>query len=521
LKLRKHQKKQNKLTLKALKVHDHVLYGAPTGFGKSICILDLIKRFISNGERVLIIAPYRKLVFQLLDTFEEYSPALLMGTDSYGDPATSPIVVASLSTLSRRLQKDPLVIGGLDKIMIDEAHISFNIVDGVPTTIISDLHKRYWGTSKWIGFTATPITASGYRLEGWDHSIYKYSTGWLIKKGWLAKFDYFSAPDINVKGLNVNKATGDYNTSDMEKRTNTASAINAVYKNYKKFAKGKKTLIFGASIEHAKLIHAKFIKKGISCRVIHSMIPEKEQKKILAEYKANVFDVLINVAMLTTGFDDPEVEVLFLARPVGSIRLAIQIWGRSLRTHGDIPKVKIVDLCSVYLKCGLPDDERNWNKSKDEDDEKFADDGSKVEDEEDDITDIAIECRECKYVFRMIDAKRNTVTTSEYLETEYFCPSCNSIAKVITKELQSVEVAKLLTASDIDQSMKYSLVEIKQLLGEMIKMNTRAKTSWGHFIHRECVVKNRKAYENAYKGYDQKVYSSNQAWKRIMDIYNG
>ena len=70
-------------------------------------------------------------------------------------------------------------------------------------------------------------------------------------------------------------------------------------------------------------------------------------------------------------------------------------------------------------------------------------------------------------------------------------------------------------------SVKYSSVEIKQILGELIKQNTSAKTSWGHFIHRTCVSSEAKsAYEQAYKGYDQKVFSPQQAWKRIMGIYN-
>ena len=503
-----------KLGLKALKKHDHVLFGSPTGSGKSIMMLDIVSKSLANGERVLVILPYRKLVFQIMDTFKNYSPALVMGTDSYGDPKTSPIVIASLTTLSRRLKTNPMLIGGLDLIVIDEAHIAFNMPDDSPSKITTTLHKLYWNTTKFLGFTATPITASGFRLEGWDHSIYKYSTGWLIKHGWLAEFDYYSVPDIDIEGLRVNSFTGEYSTADIEERTNNASAIRAVLKNYKKYGKGKKCLIFGASIDHAELIHKKFQKKGINTRTIHSNLSEKEQQKILEEYKNNVFEVLINVAMLTTGFDDPEVEVLFIARPVGSKRLAIQINGRALRTHKDIPKVKIVDLCSVYLKCGLPDDKHNWNKEKPK---KGIKDDSE---ESPSIEEVILECRSCSNVFRMVDAKRNTKMSKSFVEIEYICPICNEIADVKIKPLEDSKAVKIKTGSDIDNK-KYSLVDIKQLLGELIKQNTGAKPSWGHFIHRTCVTSDSKdVYEQAYKGYDQGVYTGKQAWKRIMDVYN-
>ncbi len=510
-KLYKHQKKMVKLSHKALKKHKHLLFGSPTGSGKSVMILDMVQGFINNGERVLVIAPYRKLIFQLMETFENESPALMMGTDGYGDVKSSYLIVASLSTLSRRLQKDPLLLGGIDKVVIDEAHLSFNIPNGKPTKIIAELYKRYWNTAQFIGFTATPITAGGYRLEGWDHSIYKYNTKWLIDHGWLSKFEYYSVPEIDGSGLRVQSSTGDYSTADMETVTNTPTAIKSVHENFLKFGATKKTLIFAASIEHAKLIQEYFLEVGVASRVIHSMLKENEQRKILEEYKNNVFNVLINVAMLTTGFDDPEVEMLLIARPIGSKRLAIQVWGRVLRVHAAFDEVIILDMASVYLKCGLPDDEVNWNREKKPKGEKQEVDNS--------IEDVVKECRTCQQVYRMIDAKRSKVVSEKLIEVTYICPNCGEVADIVTTEMETVEVSKIQTASDIDFSKKYNRKEVMQMLGELIKMNTKAKTSWGTFIHRQCLKNDKKGYRTALYGYAQEVYSAGQAWRRVMNIY--
>ncbi len=515
-KLRKHQKKTVKLAQKALLQHSHVLIGAPTGFGKSLCILDMVSKALANGERILVIAPYRKLVFQLMDTFSSESPALLMGSDSYGDPKTSPLIVASLSTLSRRLNKDMFAIGGLDAIFIDEAHLSFNIPDNTPTKSVAQLYKRYWNTCKWVGFTATPITANGYRLEGWDHSIYKYTTAWLIKKGWLAEFKYYSVPEIDTSNLKIQSNTGDYSTSDMESVTNIPTAIKSVYDNYLKFGEDKKTLIFAASIAHATILMEYFKEKGAKVRVIHSNLPENQQRRILEEYKSNVFDVLINIGMLTTGFDDPEIETLMVARPVGSRRLFLQVVGRSLRLHENIPTVTIVDMTSAYLKCGLPDDLVNWNREKKKRGEDTGDDDNNTPD----ITDVTIECRSCNTVFRMVDAKREKLVTEELIELTYFCPACNEIADIKTTNLEVAVVQKIQTSSDINLSANYSMDEVHTMLGELIKANTqKAKTSWGFYIHKTCIAADRKAYKMALYGYAQKVYSSKQAWKRIMGVY--
>lgn len=514
-KLRKHQKKQNKTLVKSLKKHDHVLYGAPTGFGKSICIFDLVQRFIDSGERVLVIAPYRKLVNQLMGTFASERPTLLMGADSYGNPRTSSIVIASLSTLQRRLKADAGYVGDIDKIIIDEAHLSFNIAGGEPTTIVKPIYDRYWEKAKWIGFTATPITAGGYRLEGWDDTIYKYNTRWLIEKGWLADFKYISTRAINTTGLKIQSSTGDYSVSDMEEVTNNPAAVSSVVDNYNSYGKGKKVLMFAVSIAHGELLEDALKAEGVKCGLIHSNLSEADQERLLVEFENRAIDVLVNVQMLTTGFDDPEVEVLMIARPIGSLRLAIQVWGRALRVHKDIEKVLIVDLTGVYDKVGyLPDDEFDFNKVK-------RSRGKSDDDTEKSIEDVMWDCPDCNAVARMIDCKQNTALSESLSVTTYFCPNCGEVIHENSIDLSANEVEVVKTARDIDFSVEYTMNDVMQKLGEIITQNTRnAKTSWGAYIHKECMRKNRKKYMDAFYGYAQGIYGSRKAWKRIMEVYN-
>ena len=515
-KLRKHQKKQIKLTLKALKKHDHVLFGASTGFGKSLCILDLTQKAIEAGERVLVIAPYRKLIFQLLDTFVDENPSLLMGTDSYGNVRSGNLVVASLSTLARRLNADAGYLGNIDKIIIDEAHLGFNIPNKKPTKNVKALYDIYWNKAKWIGFTATPITAGGYRLEGWDFTVFKYNTAWLIKKGWLSKFKYLSKTSIDTSGLKLQSSTGDYKVEDMEELTNTTAAVSSVIDNYLESCKGLKTLLFAVSIAHAELIHEAFAEKGISVAIIHSKIPESQQRDILEAYKNNAYDVLVNVAMLTTGFDDPEVGALIIARPIGSLRLAIQVWGRALRVHADIDRVLILDLTGVYEKVGyLPDDNFNFDRVKGASKTSDSDEVKSIE-------DYIYTCPSCNEVSRMIDCSRNTEITDDISVTTFYCPECNEVINETSIDLVVHEIEEIKTASDIDFTVSYNGKEVMEALGKLIKLNTRsAKTSWAMYINKTCMQKDKPRYKDAFYGYMQEVYSHRKAWKRIMDIYNG
>ena len=497
MKLREHQKKQNKAVRKALKEHDHVLYGAPTGFGKSVCILDFVRRYLAKGSRVLVIAPFRKLVFQLRDTFSDYDPALLMGADSCGIAHRSPLVLGTRQTINARLKNDPDYIGRIDVVIIDEAHISFG----------EEVKNRYWDSAKWIGFSATPITASGYRLEGWDNTIYMYDTAWLIDRGWLAQFDYYNVKGIDTAGLRIQRSTGDYAVQDVEERVTAAAAIESVVREWEKHGRGKKTLIFAASIRHATLLQENI--PGSS--VIHSEMPESEIQSILG----GPWTTLINVAMLTTGFDDPAIEVLMLARPTASVRLAIQIWGRALRLHPDIPKVRFVDLCNVTGTVNLlPNESPNWNRTKKESGEEAAERSRN-------IGEIMSTCWSCGADYRMVEAKKEKRFMEDRMTTISFCPHCGEVVDESSINLANIETEKIRTVADLDMTKKYTVREVKQMIGELIKLNTRnAKTSWSHFIYSRCIAADPKRFHVVIAGWDQGVFSASQAWRRLMDIYD-
>ena len=459
MKLYKHQKIQNKAIKKALKQKPHILYGASTGFGKSVCILDIVKKGLANDLRILVLAPYRKLIFQLETTFSNYAPRVIMCQLDRGS-LTSDLVLTSMDTMNSRLRKGSKVFEGFNLIIIDEVHISCNFPP-LDNTRMKLLYDKYWDKAKWIGFSATPIKANGYRLEGWDKSIYKYNTRWLIDNEFLAEYVYHAPKEINLSDLRVR--AGEYLQSDVEEVTNTPSAIKSVKKLWKKKCKVNKVLIFASSIHHAELLQESI--KGST--VIHSKLKEFEIQKTLDSFECVKTGVLINVNMLTTGFNDPSIDVVILARPIQSIRTYLQCVGRGLRKYGD--KVcTIYDMCSCYKKCGLPTDPRDWNKVKGVTEKR---------EQGDEIT--AMKCDLCDAVsptgaFEVVKSMDKNIQT-----TEYYCPECSEMCKIVTGEL--IKVDKMV---EIKQTKAKVLLhkERKQIVGEFISEFTKAKISWSHFI---------------------------------------
>lgn len=517
MELRKHQIKQNKMASKALKKYDHVIYGAPTGFGKSIAALKLIEKYINKGKRVILLAPRIELVNQLAATCALLNPVVVQGSRKIiGDPKSALLVITIPQTANTRIKNDENFFGDVDYVMVDECHLFFNIVDSIPGDGIKWIHDRYWNKCKWLGFSATPITANGSRLEGWDTSIYKYDTRWLIKKGWLSKFNYFAEDSIDTSAIKIDKKTHDYTASDMNDVVNTASAIDAINTAYFKYCKDKKVIIFAATIEHGKLI-VEYMRDyhKIDARIIHSKLTPKQVKETLQEFKRGIYSVIVNVQMLTTGFDDPTVESIILARPIGSVRLAIQIFGRVLRTHDDIPYVDIIDLCGVHKDTVLPDEPINWNK------EKYN--GENPFDENDGVNKI-VQCVHCKGEFKLNERKFERVYKDHIMVLTYMCPQCGQIISENDTQLSiPTEMQKIKTMSDLNLNIQYVPAQVIMEIIREKNLNSFTKDTnpnFAYFMVRSFKQKGRvKLLKELCAAYKQGIYTYEKTWKLLLDVH--
>ena len=85
---------------------------------------------------------------------------------------------------------------------------------------------------------------------------------------------------------------------------------------------------------------------------------KSERERILAAFKAGKIKVVVNVGVLTTGFDYPELDTIVMARPTKSLSLWYQIVGRAIRPSPDKEKSWVVDLCGNLNRFGKVEDLR-------------------------------------------------------------------------------------------------------------------------------------------------------------------
>jgi len=353
LTLRPYQRDAVSATVQHFKKHDSAaVIVLPTGAGKSLVIAELAA--IAN-YKVLVLAHVKELVEQNQKKFHLYGlKSSVFSAGLKQKDSSAKVVFASIQSAVRNLdqfqQQFSLVI-------IDECHRISDDSDSQYATIIKTLQRQN-GNLKVLGLTATP-----YRLgSGWIyqyhhhgfaradspraflHCIYELPLSYMIKHKFLtppkvydatiAEYDFSQLPGYQ----NASYSSGELNQLLVKHQRVTQSIIEQVVE-LSRTRQG--VMIFAATVKHAQEILSYL--PFDQCALIIGDTDHSERDRLIQAFKDKKIKFLVNVSVLTTGFDAPHVDVIALLRPTQSVSLFQQIVGRGLRLAPDKENCLILD----------------------------------------------------------------------------------------------------------------------------------------------------------------------------------
>ncbi len=332
--------------------HRSVMVQMPTGTGKTVLLAEVIRA--SGCGVVLVVAHRRELIEQISRTLAGLGIGhglIISGKKADG---TALVQVASIQTLARRGVADfkPSLV------IVDEAHHA-----------LAETYRvlwECWPEAKFLGLTATPCRLSGEAFTDlFDVLLQSWSIREFIRKGWLSDLDYVSVRSDSVAmrkvaSLGKRGADGDYQTKEMANVLDVPESIAHLYQSYKKYADGKKGIVYAISQTHARHIAEYYSEHGVRCAVVDSRTPVGERQQTVDDYRLQNIDILVNVDVFGEGFDVPEVEFIQLARPTLSLSKYLQQLGRGMRITDGKSIVTILDQVGLYLVFGLPTNDWDW-----------------------------------------------------------------------------------------------------------------------------------------------------------------
>lgn len=283
-----------------------VLIVSPPGSGKSIVIAEIARLATKNGKQILFTVNRKELVSQIKNSFVK------QGVD------LSNCTIMTVGKVANRLEKIPKP----DLIIIDEAH----------HTRAKSYEKiiNYFKDVPLLGFTATPWRMDGKGFNDLYSSLVEGpQVEWLIEHNRLADYTYVSRI-LGKKDLLKVSSTSDYTNRSMNQYIKSMNFGNMI-KTYEEFAKDRKTIVYAPSIESAKLIVRKFKENGFNAVKVDSKTHKTEREEILNNFKIGKTKIIVNVDLISEGFDVPDCSCVIMLRPTKSLVLYLQQAMRCMR----------------------------------------------------------------------------------------------------------------------------------------------------------------------------------------------
>lgn len=312
----------------ALIEHGNTLLVAPTGAGKTVMLSSIARRGALAGSEVFL--QHRdELVAQNRTTFELVNPGVTTGLftadrKEWGYGA----VFAMVPTLARNLawidNSAPVAT-----IKVDEAH---HCAADSYRKIIDALMRRN-PNAKLLGATATPNRGDKKALRGvFSNCADQITLGELIKTKFLVPPRTFVI-DVGVRDQlsKVRKTMADFDMDAVAEIMDTKPINAAVVKHWKERAGDRQTVAFCSNVAAAHHLAEEFGSNGVKVCVVHGEMGEADRRKTLAAYDRREFQVVVNVMVLTEGWDNQPTSCVLLLRPSSYKSTMMQMVGRGLR----------------------------------------------------------------------------------------------------------------------------------------------------------------------------------------------
>ena len=311
----------------------------PTGAGKSLVIAELAR--VARG-RVLVLAHVKELVAQNHAKYQAYDlQADIFAAGLQRKESQAKVVFGSVQSVARNLAAFDAEFSLL---IVDECHRISDADDSQYQQILGHLRQRN-PQLRLLGLTATP-----YRLgKGWIYQfhyhgmvrggeqalfrdcIYELPLRYMIKHGFLVPPERLDMPVVQYDFSRLQaQENGLFSEADLNRELKQQQRITPhIIAQIVEFAQQRQgVMIFAATVEHAREVLGLLPE---SKALISAGTPGPERDALITAFKARELRYLVNVAVLTTGFDAPHVDLIAILRPTESVSLYQQIVGRGLR----------------------------------------------------------------------------------------------------------------------------------------------------------------------------------------------
>ena len=341
----------------------------PTGSGKTFVISELCRQVVEWGGRALVLAHVKELLTQTSEKLRTFLDAGKIGVYSAGlneRETSTNVVVAGIQSVCDRVEE----LGEFHLIVVDEAHLIPPNGVGRYRRLL-EAEKKISPKARLVGLTATP-----YRLGcGWivkdrveesdddrydrilDTIVYEAPIAALINDGTLSRCVGVQAkatPDWSK----VHTVRGDFDEGEIEKVLAGKNVLAYACKEIVERTKDRKKVVVFCNRRESARKCAQFLtdfQTEFDAAIVDGETASDDRDQLIRRFKDDSIETnllgestkplkyIVNVGVLTTGFDAPCVDCVALLRPTKSLALYQQMVGRGLRVSENKKDCLVLD----------------------------------------------------------------------------------------------------------------------------------------------------------------------------------
>lgn len=344
----------------ALATNDSILFRGPTGCGKTVIASYMAQRSVARDRKIIFGVHRIELATQTAKTFDQFGISYSYIAAGFGYNPFAKAYIASADTLRNR----PELLKGCKLFVPDESHLW---ASKTRSALIASAKAE---GAKIVGLSATPQRLDGKPLDMFDALVEGPSEGWLIANGHLSDYRAYAPTRPDLSGLHTQ--AGDYVVGEVEDRFDKPAIHGDAIASWRKYAAGKRTMVFAISRKHGAHVTDAYNAAGIPAVYIDGTTSKGDRLDRIERFADGRALILVSIALCIEGFDlsaqvgrDVPVEAVQLLNPTKSLPRARQMMGRALRPKPEpaiiLDHVNIIMNADGTVNHGFPDDEHEWS----------------------------------------------------------------------------------------------------------------------------------------------------------------
>jgi DNA repair protein RadD len=344
---------------KSKKPHPSIIV-APTAFGKSIVIAEIAHQL---GEKLVVIQPSKELLEQNYNKFINLGGKASIYSAAMGEKEIGDVTYATIGSIVNIAHKFHTL--GINKVIIDECDRFPREPDGMLRRFLTAAKITHV-----LGLTATPLklqtnmdehfrpfsklvmlTSKSKKGNYFKDIIHVAQIKEMCDLGFWSPLQYESY-DFDTGALVYNSTNAEFTDESIKRAYKQQDISGKIIKRISELPDRKSILIAVPSIEEAKELSTRLP----SCEAVFSGMPDSDRDRIIDDFKNLRLRIVVQVTILSVGFDHPQLDCIITGRPTASLSWWYQFVGRVTRIHSEKENGLVIDFVGSVPKFGKVED---------------------------------------------------------------------------------------------------------------------------------------------------------------------